>query len=179
MKTNTATRFEPENFLPGSAAGGAGASVTAGTAPGSPDQAFTLIKTELVRPHASPAGKKPRNGAKAVAGLLAGACAAGLLFALIGTAGAAPLAWMFGWVYLVWALDTPRVPAALVDGALALLTLVAGFLAAGHPAGLIWLFVAHAAVWPLRALVGGRDARMPLVAAMWISFHAVMALLLV
>lgn len=183
MNTNTATRFEAENLAPGSAASEAGASVTTGTAPRSPRQAFTLAQTEL---QVCPKDKKRWSGAlapalrgvKPVAGLLAGACAAWLLFVLTGTAAAAPLAWIIGCVYLAWALDTPRLPAAFVDGSLALLTLVAGLLTAGHPAGPIWLFAAHAAAWAARALVDGRDARVPLVAAMWMGFHVAMALLL-
>lgn len=109
------------------------------------------------------------------AGLLAGTLAAALLFAWPGPTAAAPLAWAFGWLYLGWAADAPRLPAAITDGMLGLLTLAAGLLMTANPA---WLFTAHAIAWPVRALADSRDARAPPVAASWMSFHAVMALLL-
>lgn len=115
---------------------------------------------------------------KIVAGILVGSFAAALAFAWLGTTAAAPLAWAFGWIYLAWAVDAPRMPATITDGLLGLFALGAGLLVAGHPTGPVWLFAAHVAAWPMRVLVHGRDARSPPVAALWMSFHAAMALLL-
>lgn len=136
---------------------------------------LTVPRIGEVMPRARP---RALRVAGVVVGLLSGVCMAAILFALTGAMAAAPLAWAVGWLYLVWAQDASRAPAAIVDGSLAALTLGVGFLAAGNPALPIGLFALHTLAWPLRAMVNGRDARVLPVAALWIGFHAAMVLLL-
>lgn len=115
--------------------------------------------------------------AKAVVGTAAGISAAWLIHTLLGTAAALPLACMFGFVYLLWAMDAQRPAAALIDGALGVATIATGLLLMSNPALAAWLFIAHAMAWTLRMAGNGRDARAPLIAAAWIGFHIAMALL--